>query len=115
VGMVNLTTGEGMGEALINDLFGLLQPSSAHVSDQLDVASKDFILNRYPKLDVLILANSWEQLEPLNLSRPENDAPNKDVVHMITSPAGAKQVVIISQNPAFMASTIAELLNKSEF
>ncbi len=115
VGMVNLTSGDGMGDELVNELFGLLRPSSAHVSDHAEIESERFILNRHPALDVLILANTWEQLMPLNLTGLNKPHEVDQWMQILTTETGAKQVIVVSPSAAFFIDQVEQLLGQATF
>ncbi|MGJ8663992.1 MAG: hypothetical protein ACSHWU_10085 [Marinicella sp.] len=112
VGIIDLTQRE---DDLINQMFNLLRPSSANINDGAELDSEKFVLNRYPKLDVIILANSWEQLEPFNIDGLELKNQPAEGIHTFTNDEGAVRLFIVSHSSEFMINSLTELLSKPTF
>ena len=117
VGMVNLSS---HGNGLIDQLFNLIQPSSAQVIDSEStdagaLTSEDFLINRYPELDVLILADTWQQLAPLKLSGLDVNQPNQQGFQILKNQHGGMRVLVVGDSTDFMVDAVADLLKQASF
>ena len=111
VGLVLL--GENQ-DALINELFGLIGPSSAHINHGSDASDAGFVLNRYARLDAVIVADDWQQVAALNLPQftPPADA-NEALI--LKTPNGAVRVILVSPNHPTVISMLQSVLEQTQF
>lgn len=111
VGMVLLGTGQ---DALINELFGLLRPASAHINHGSDADQANFVLNRYARLDAVIVAESWDQVTDLNLPgfKP---ATQSDEPVILTTPSGAVRVILVSEDQTNVLQMMQSVLSQPTF
>lgn len=101
---------------MINDLLGIIRPSSAQMNTSPDLDNKEpLIINQYPKLDSVILASDAKQLESLNISGLSLKSNTTQQHQIVLNTQGTARLVIVSNSKSYILETLSKVLEQETF
>lgn len=101
---------------ILNHVFALIGPSSAHMNTVSDLRNPDeLVINQFSHLDTIIIAESWEQIPQLKPEQISQQAGMKNYTEIVQLPNNTVMLMIVSPSKEYIKTQIEDILEQDTF